>query len=156
MSIRRPSLPEGDDEQEKPSRREMSTGEHIDPAIREKVIEALARGIPKTHIQKGLGPDYYTICAIELAMLPDIEKRRQAAADEAYIGMRASFQSAIERARNGLATALDGKMFADAWRDLTAQAGAPVNVIHHFAPLAEWESLGEGKAEGPIIDQVAD
>jgi hypothetical protein len=71
------------------------------------------------------------------------------------MALRVSTQSVIERGIKGLATGVEMKMAADVWRDLTAQAGAPINVVHHFPALAEWERLGAGE-DGRVIEQAED
>jgi len=129
---------------EKVMRRDQSTGGRVDPEIREMVVDLLMRGTPKSHIVERIGMDFYTICAIELAAFPDIEQRRVNAANKAYTALTASLDSALDRAHKGLATAMDSKMLADAWRDLAGQAGAPINVVHHFPALDEWERGNEG------------
>lgn len=133
----------------KKKRRELSTGQQIDPVKRERVLKLLALGRPKSEIKKSLKIDHYSIAALEGQYLPDIALKREHAAAKAYAALTASLESAHDRAAKGLAGALDAKLLSETWLTLSGEASSITEVNHVFPGLDEFSP------EPPIRDVAA-
>jgi len=132
LSVKAPQKPA------KRPRSEAYSAKHLDPAKRERILQLLTLKVPKMHIKKATRADFYTIGAIERIAFPDINARRQNAADKAYEALTSSIESAQERAAKGLSGALDVKLLSETWLTLCGEASSITEVQHTFAGLDEF------------------
>lgn len=128
--------------QQETSLRDAYTGEQVranDPERYAKIIELLARGIPKRRIRDELGCNYYTVCAIEQAAFPDVVAAKAMLSRKLLSAATASIDSAEERALAGKASALDAKLLTEAYMNVNGEASATISVEHSWPQLLEFE-----------------